>query len=86
MKEIKLPELGEDIDKATVACFHCNVGDNVNVDDDIMEVVTDKATFNVPTNVSGNIRDILVSVGQDIEVGQVIAYIEEKNNDESESQ
>ena len=85
MKEIKLPELGEDINKATVACFHCNVGDNVTVDDDIMEVVTDKATFNVPTNVSGNIKGFLVSVGQEIGIGQVIAHIEEKNNDESES-
>ncbi|MBU0469340.1 MAG: biotin/lipoyl-binding protein [Candidatus Omnitrophica bacterium] len=86
MEEIKLPELGEDIEKATVACFHCNVGDHVNADDDIVEVVTDKATFNVPTKVSGNIINILVAVGQEIKIGQVIAHIDEEGNNESENQ
>jgi len=81
-----LPELGEDIEKATVACFHYNIGDHVNADDDIVEVVTDKATFNVPTNVSGDISNILVAVGQEIEVGQVIACIDEEKNYESEIQ
>lgn len=84
MKEIKLPELGEDIDKATVVCFHCSIGDDVDVDDDIVEVVTDKATFNISTSFAGSVREFLVSVGQEIEIGQVIALIEEENY-ESES-
>ena len=76
MKEIRLPDLGEDIETATVACFHCKPGDSVDKQDDILEVVTDKATFSIPSGVSGQVKDILVTVGQEIKIGKVIACID----------
>ena len=77
MAFVFLPELGEGIKKAVVACWHCKMGDKVEADDDIVEVVTDKATFNVPAGTSGTIQKILVSEGQDAGIGDCLAVIEE---------
>ena len=57
MNEIILPELGEDIEKAVIACWHKAAGDVVSDDDDICEVVTDKATFNVTCGYNGTLRE-----------------------------
>lgn len=76
MNKIKLPELGENIKKATVAYWHCHVGDVVRQDDDIAEVVTDKATFNIPAGTGGRIKEICVQVGEDVAVGAALAVLE----------
>ncbi len=76
MTEIILPQLGEGIDKAVVACWHVKVGDSVVQVDDVVEVVTDKATFNVPANSSGEIIDIKVAEGKEAAIGSVLAIIQ----------
>ncbi len=76
MEQIILPELGEGIQKATVACWHYKVGEQVKKNDDIVEVVTDKATFNVPTGTLGTIKEIFVEEGEEIKIGEVLATIE----------
>ena len=78
MTNVIFPELGEGISRATVACWHKSVGDRVEIDDDLLELVTDKATFNVPTQVSGVIRKICVLEGAQANLGEVLAVIEEK--------
>jgi pyruvate/2-oxoglutarate dehydrogenase complex dihydrolipoamide acyltransferase (E2) component len=75
MTEIKLPELAEGIEKATVTLCHFKKGDTVKENDDLIEFATDKATFNVPSPASGKIIDIMCSEGDEIAVGQVIAKI-----------
>ena len=75
MYDIKVPELGEGIEAATVACWHVQKGDRVKADDDIVELVTDKASFNVPANVDGIVAEILVAVGQEVEIGRTIALV-----------
>lgn len=75
MNELKLPELGEGIEKAVVACWHVKQGDQVNQDDDILEVVTDKATFNVPAHKAGVVAKICVKEGDDAIVGETVAII-----------
>ena len=75
MNEVVLPELGEDIEKATVACWHCRVGDSVKVDDDIVELVTDKASFNVSAGKSGIVKEIRVQEGEEASIGAVLAVI-----------
>ncbi|MBN1869905.1 MAG: lipoyl domain-containing protein [Candidatus Omnitrophica bacterium] len=79
MKNVILPELGEGIEKALVACWHVNVGERVAGDDDLVELVTDKATFNVSADVSGIIREICVGKGQEVSIGEVLAVIEPLN-------
>lgn len=76
MSFVILPELGEGIEKATVACWHYRVGDRVTKDDDVVEVVTDKAVFNVPAGAPGTLRAILARDGQEVKVGEVLAEIQ----------
>jgi len=75
MHSVLLPELGEGIKKATVACWHVKEGDQVQADDDIVELVTDKATFNVPAGNAGTVRNILIKEGQDATIGAPLAVI-----------
>lgn len=76
MHSIILPELGEGIEKAKIACWHTSVGQLVAIGDDIVEVVTDKASFNVPSGISGRIKEICVDEGQEIKIGEVLAVLE----------
>jgi pyruvate/2-oxoglutarate dehydrogenase complex dihydrolipoamide acyltransferase (E2) component len=76
MAEITLPELGEGIKKATVACWHVKPGQLIEKDDDVLEVVTDKAVFNVPSPQSGKLKDVYALVGQEVAIGEVLGLIE----------
>ena len=73
---IILPELGEGITKAVVACWHGKEGDSFVAGDDICEVTTDKATFNVEAPASGRLKSIIINQGQEIAVGGVLGIIE----------
>lgn len=77
MSQVTLPELGEGIEKATVACWHFKVGDKVLEGDDIVEVVTDKASFNIPAGQSGEIKQILIEEGKDAKIGEILAFIKQ---------
>jgi pyruvate/2-oxoglutarate dehydrogenase complex dihydrolipoamide acyltransferase (E2) component len=75
MHTVTLPELGEGIQKAVVACWHIKEGAQVDADDDIVELVTDKASFNVPAGNSGTVQRIMVQEGQEAKIGQTLAII-----------
>jgi len=75
--EVKLPDLGEDAPKeATVSFFYVEEGGKVKEGDDLVEMVTDKASFNVPAPATGTITEILAKEEDIIEVGQTLAIIE----------
>jgi len=74
--EIKLPNLGEDIESGDVLSILVREGDQVNVDDDLMEIETDKATLPVPSPEAGRISQIHVSEGDTVSVGTVILTLE----------
>jgi len=76
MSEVKLPELGDGIEKAIVACINSQVGDQVNCDDDLLEVVTDKATFNISSDTAGIVRKVLVKANDEVAIGQPLMIIE----------
>ena len=76
MSNIILPELGDGIECATIACWHIKCGDRVNKDDDVVELVTDKATFNVSTETSGVVKDIFFREGQEVKIGATLAVVE----------
>lgn len=77
MTEVHLPELGEGIDKANVTYWYFKEGDKVNEKDDLVELTTDKATFNLPSPCSGTLSEILVREGDTINVGEILAIIDE---------
>lgn len=76
MKKLILPELGEGIEEAVVSLWHFSEGDSVGAGDDIVEIVTDKATFNVPADSSGIIKKIIHPEGDTVKVGDALAELE----------
>ena len=76
MQQIKLPDLGEGIEEAVVSFWHFSEGDKVNKGDDLVELTTDKATFNVPSSVSGVIKKIHQSESATVKIGDVLAELE----------
>jgi len=78
MKQVILPELGEGIESASVTYWYFKEGDMVKEKDDLVELATDKATFNLPSPCSGRLTQILHNEGDAVKVGEVLANIEEK--------
>lgn len=77
MTQVIVPELGEHIEKATVSYWYFQEGDTVAEKEDLVELVTDKATFNLPAPASGKLIEIKFRDGDEVAVGEVIAVIEE---------
>src|SRR5690606_34344321 len=75
--EVKLPELGENIEKGDVARVLVASGDMVEKDQAIMELETDKATIEVPSPVGGRVTDVRVKAGDKAAVGQVVIVVDE---------
>ncbi len=76
MAEIVLPELAEGINQAMVSFWHRRVGDNVKEGEDLVELATDKATFNLPSPSTGKLKEIRFKEGESVKVGEVLAIIE----------
>jgi len=76
MTKIILPELGEGITKATIACWHTKVGEDVIAGQEICEAVTDKASFVIEAPAAGRLRSISVDEGKEGLVGGVLGIIE----------
>ena len=78
MAKVVLPELGEGITKATVSYWFFQVGENVSEKDDLVELATDKATFNLPAPAAGRLAEILHGEGDVVNVGEPLALIDEE--------
>lgn len=78
--EVKLPELGDDaVGEATVSFFYPELNDTIQEGDDLVEMLTDKATFNVPAPVSGKVVQIVAKENDTLKAGQLLAVIETEN-------
>jgi 2-oxoglutarate dehydrogenase E2 component (dihydrolipoamide succinyltransferase) len=77
MIKVVLPELGEGVRKATVSYWFAKIGERVGEKDDLVELTTDKTTFNLPSPCTGVISEIMYSEGDSVEVGQILAIINE---------
>jgi len=75
--EVKVPVLGESVSEATVAKWFKGVGDSVAVDEPLVELETDKVTVEVNSPVAGAMASIVAVDGTDVEVGALLATIEE---------
>ena len=76
MTEFKLPELGENIDQGDLVRLMISPGASVTEGQPVMELETDKAVVEVPSSVTGTVKEIRVKEGQKIKVGQVIFTVE----------
>jgi pyruvate dehydrogenase E2 component (dihydrolipoamide acetyltransferase) len=74
--EFKLPELGENIDQGDLVRLMISPGARVSEGQPVMELETDKAVVEVPSSVSGVVKEIRVKEGDKVKVGQVIFTLE----------
>jgi pyruvate dehydrogenase E2 component (dihydrolipoamide acetyltransferase) len=81
--EIKLPELGENIEKGDVVRVLVNVGDTIKPDQPLLELETDKATIEVPSTTTGKILEVKVKEGDKVKVGQTLFTVETTAEDAS---
>jgi pyruvate dehydrogenase E2 component (dihydrolipoamide acetyltransferase) len=75
--DFKLPELGENVTAGDVVRVLVSAGDTIAKDQPLLELETDKATIEVPSTVSGTVRDIRVKQGEKVKVGQVVLTVDE---------
>ncbi|MDX9748171.1 MAG: 2-oxo acid dehydrogenase subunit E2 [Paludibacter sp.] len=77
MKQFKIPELGENISSAVIVGVLIKVGDEVAIDQSVLELETDKATIEVPSDVSGVVVSLNVKEGDKVSIGQVVFEVNE---------
>ncbi|HEV7164865.1 MAG TPA: 2-oxoglutarate dehydrogenase complex dihydrolipoyllysine-residue succinyltransferase [Gammaproteobacteria bacterium] len=75
--EVKVPQLPESVQDATLVNWHKKAGDAVNRDENLVDIETDKVVLEVPAPVSGVLKEIRVKDGTTVGAGQVIAILEE---------
>jgi 2-oxoglutarate dehydrogenase E2 component (dihydrolipoamide succinyltransferase) len=75
--EIRVPEVGESITEVFIGEWFADEGEWLDVDESIVGLETDKATFDVPAPVAGTLQNIRVKAGETANVGDVIAEIVE---------
>ncbi len=73
---IKVPNVGESVTEVTLSKWLVNEGDYVEVDQEICELESDKATLELPAEVAGRIH-LIAKEGEDLEIGALIAEIDE---------
>ncbi|MGD7005402.1 2-oxoglutarate dehydrogenase, E2 component, dihydrolipoamide succinyltransferase [Kocuria palustris] len=81
--EVTLPALGESVTEGTVTRWLKEVGEEISVDEPLLEVSTDKVDTEVPSPVAGTLLEIRVQEDEDAEVGQVLAVIGDADAAES---
>ena len=74
-QDIEMPALGESVTEGTVSRWLKKVGDQVAVDEPLLEVSTDKVDSEVPSPISGVITEILVEEDETVDVGTVVCRV-----------
>jgi 2-oxoisovalerate dehydrogenase E2 component (dihydrolipoyl transacylase) len=74
--EFKLPDIGEGIAEAEIVAWHVKVGDTIGEDQQIADMMTDKATVEMESPVAGTVLELAGEVGDQVAIGSVLAVIE----------
>lgn len=82
--QLLLPKMGESVAEATIIKWNKKPGDNIESDEAVMEIATDKVDSEVPSPVSGKLVEQLCNENDVVQVGSVIAIIETDEAEESE--
>lgn len=80
--EIKLPQIGEEIDEAVILDVLVSVGDRITEGDPVVSLESDKATTEVPASFGGEVVDVLVEEGQAVKTGDALIRVEETRGEE----
>jgi 2-oxoisovalerate dehydrogenase E2 component (dihydrolipoyl transacylase) len=79
--QFKLPDIGEGIAEAEIVAWHVKVGDEVAEDQQLADMMTDKATVEMESPVAGKVVELAGEVGDMVPIGSVLAVIETEGAD-----
>ncbi len=83
MTDVSIPQIGESITTAYISRWLVEPGQAVNAGDDLLEIDTDKASMPVPAPVSGVLVERFAEEGDEVEIGALVARIDENASVES---
>lgn len=78
--DVVMPQMGESITTGTITKWNKQVGDTIEIDEILLEISTDKVESEIPSPVEGKIAELTYPEGETIDVGKVIAVIEDDLN------
>ena len=81
--EFKLPDIGEGVVEGEVVKWKVKEGDTIQLDQPMVEIMTDKATVEIPAPRGGKVARIMIPEGKICAVGQVLIVIEEAGKDKA---
>mgnify|MGYP002623919133 FL=1 len=84
--ELKIPSVGESVTEVYIGEWRKSSGDHVEKDEEVVEIESEKATFDIPAPAAGVLAKIVKQNGETAQVGDVIALIEEGEADETPSE
>jgi pyruvate/2-oxoglutarate dehydrogenase complex dihydrolipoamide acyltransferase (E2) component len=76
LHKVKLPKLGETVDTVVIREWHCSVGDQVEQNQLLLTVETDKVEAEVPAPISGKVVELLVELEDEVATGAPICILE----------
>jgi len=75
--DVPLPDLGEDAgDEARVAFWYVDVDEELKEGDDLVQMLTDKATFDIPSPAAGKVVELVADEDQTVKVGEVLCRLQ----------
>jgi len=83
--KFKLPDIGEGIAEAEIVAWHIKVGDRVEEDQQLADMMTDKATVEMESPVAGTVKSLAGEVGDQIAIGSVLVEIETEGDAAAET-
>ncbi len=85
--EVELPESeSNNRDEATVSFWYVEEDEEIEEGEDIVEMITEKTTFNITAPVSGRLVEILAQEGDVVKVGDIMAVLETEADEEEEEE
>jgi pyruvate/2-oxoglutarate dehydrogenase complex dihydrolipoamide acyltransferase (E2) component len=82
----RLPDIGEGIAEAEIVAWHAKIGDRIEEDSQLADMMTDKATVEMESPVSGVVVELAGEVGDMVAIGSTLAVIEVEGEGEGEAQ
>ncbi len=79
----KLPDIGEGVAEGEIVKWNVKEGDEIGADQEMVEVMTDKVTVQIPSPVKGKVAEIIVKEGSVAKVGEVLIRIDDGKSGES---
>ena len=81
--KFRLPDIGEGISEAEIVAWHVKVGDRVEEDQSLADMMTDKATVEMESPVAGTVVELAGEVGDQVPIGSTLVVIETEGVDEA---